>query len=142
MWQKWVQLATLGAINCLMRGNIGQVVEVLGGSEVCLSILAECAGIAQACGFPQSPAFVERQKVALTARGSTMTSSMYRDLKKGLPVEADAIVGDLLRCGQQHGLKTPLLEAAFINLSVYQHEREDMTAVSHERAAKGSNAGL
>jgi Ketopantoate reductase PanE/ApbA C terminal len=62
---------------------------------------------------------------------------MHRDLKKGLPAEADAIVGDLLRCGQQHEPKTPLLEAAFINLSVYQHEREHMTAVSHERAAKG-----
>jgi 2-dehydropantoate 2-reductase len=85
-----------------MRGNIGQVVEVSGGSELCLSMLAECAGIAKAAGFPQSAAFLEQQKVALTARGSSMSSSMYRDLRHGLPVEADAIVGDLLRRGKQH----------------------------------------
>jgi 2-dehydropantoate 2-reductase len=122
MWQKWVQLATLGAINCLLRGNIGQIVAIPGGSELCLSILAECAGIAAACGHPQTEAFLERQKSALTADGSPMTSSMYRDLKKGLPVEVDTILGDLLRRGQRLALKTPLLEAAFVNLSIYQQE--------------------
>ena len=123
MWQKWVQLATLGAINCLLRGNIGQIVAVPGGPALCLSILGECAEIAMACGHPQTEAFLAQQKVALTAEGSPMTSSMYRDLKRGLPVEADTILGDLLRRGQQFGLKTPLLEAAFVNLSIYQQER-------------------
>ena len=123
MWQKWVQLATLGAINCLLRGNIGQIAAIPGGSALCLSILQECADIAKACGYPQAGAFLERQTADLTAQGSPMTSSMYRDFKKGLPVEADTILGDLLHRGQQHGLKTPLLEAAFVNLSIYQHQQ-------------------
>ena len=54
------------------------------------------------------------------APGSGMTSSMYRDLVKGQPVEVDTILGDMLRRGKASGLKTPLLEAAFVNLSVYQ----------------------
>jgi 2-dehydropantoate 2-reductase len=123
MWQKWVQLATLGAINCLLRGNIGQIVAVPGGSALCLSILQECADIAKACGYPQTGAFLERQTADLTAQGSPMTSSMYRDLKKGLPVEADSILGDLLHRGQQRGSKSALLEAAFVNLSIYQQQR-------------------
>jgi 2-dehydropantoate 2-reductase len=123
MWQKWVQLATLGAINCLLRGDIGQIVAIPGGSDLCLSILNECAEIAKACGHPQTVASLAQQKVALTAKGSQMTSSMYRDLKKGLPVEVDTILGDLLRRGQIYGVKTPLLEAAFVNLSIYQQER-------------------
>jgi 2-dehydropantoate 2-reductase len=128
MWQKWVQLATLGAINCLLRGNIGQIAAFPGGSEFCLSVLRECADIAKACGYPQTDAFLERQKVDLTAKGSAMTSSMYRDLRKCLPVEVDTILGDLLRRGQEHGLKTSLLEAAFLNLSIYQQERESAVA--------------
>jgi 2-dehydropantoate 2-reductase len=124
MWQKWVQLAALGAINCLLRGNIGQIAAIPGGSGLCLSILQECSAIAKACGHPQASAFLERQAVDLTAQGSPMTSSMYRDLKKGLPVEVDTILGDLLHRGQQYGLKTPLLEAAFVNLSIYQRERD------------------
>ena len=122
MWQKWVQLATLGTINCLLRGNIGQIVSISGGPELCLSILAECAGIAAACGYPQTDGFLEQQKSVLTAAGSPMTSSMYRDLRKGLPVEVDTILGDLLRRGRHLAMKTPLLEAAFVNLSIYQQE--------------------
>ncbi len=122
MWQKWVQLATLGAINCLLGGNIGQIVAVPEGSGLCLAVLDECAGIAKACGYPQTDEFLVEQRTALTAKGSPLTSSMYRDRKKGLSVEVDTILGDLLRRGQGYGLRTPLLEAAFVNLSVYQRD--------------------
>jgi 2-dehydropantoate 2-reductase len=129
MWQKWVQLATLGAINCLLRGNIGQIAAIPGGSGLCLSIFHECVDVANACGYPQTSAFLERQTADLTAQGSPMTSSMYRDLKKGLPVEVDTILGDLLHRGQQYGLKTPLLDAAFVNLSIYQQQRDRAPAL-------------
>jgi 2-dehydropantoate 2-reductase len=124
MWEKWVQLATLGAINCLLRGSIGQVVAIPGGADLCLALLSECAGIAQTCGYPQSDAFLARQTADLTSQGSPMTSSMYRDFNKGLAVEVDTILGDLLERGRRHGLRTPLLEAAFVNLSIYQQQRQ------------------
>jgi 2-dehydropantoate 2-reductase len=128
MWQKWVQLATLGAINSLLRGSTGQIVAIPGGADLSLSILSECAGITKACGYSQTGVFLAEQKTILTTKGSSLTSSMYRDLKRGLPVEADTIVGDLLRRGQELGLTIPLLEAAFVNLSVYQQEREEAAA--------------
>jgi 2-dehydropantoate 2-reductase len=49
-----------------------------------------------------------------------MTSSMYRNLRGGGAVEADQIVGDLLERGRAHGVAMPLLQAAFVNLQVYQ----------------------
>jgi 2-dehydropantoate 2-reductase len=120
MWQKWVQLAALGAITCLLRGNIGEIASIPGGAALALSALRECSGIAAACGHPQSQAFLERQAAVLTAEGSQLASSMYRDLKKGAPVEVDTILGDLLEHGRTHGLTTPILEAAFVSLSIYQ----------------------
>jgi 2-dehydropantoate 2-reductase len=120
MWQKWVQLATLGAINCLLGGNIGEIVAIPGGADLSLAALRECSGIAIACGYPQTAAFLEKQRKDLTTQGSQMTSSMYRDLKKGAPVEVDTILGDLLDRGQKQDLKTPILEAAFVKLSIYQ----------------------
>lgn len=132
MWQKWVLLATLGAINCLLRGTIGQIAGVTDGPSVCLSILHECAAIAKACGQPQTDAFIAAQEKIVTAPGSPLTSSMYRDLKKGLPVEADAIVGDLLARGQAHDVRTPLLAAAYVNLSIYQQERALVTGAGHK----------
>jgi len=122
MWQKWVQLATLGAVTCLLRGTIGDIVEIPGGGSIALAALSECSGIAKACGYVPAAAFLERQNRELTAKGSPLTSSMYRDLKKGAPVEVDTILGDLLEHGRKHGLATPILEAAFVSLSIYQRK--------------------
>jgi len=38
--------------------------------------------------------------------------------------EEGTILGDLLERRPKHGLKTPILEAAFVSLSIYQPERE------------------
>jgi 2-dehydropantoate 2-reductase len=56
----------------------------------------------------------------MTAPGSSLTSSMYRDLRNGAPVEADHILGDFIERGSAHGVAAPLLKAAFVNLRVYQ----------------------
>ena len=57
MWQKWVFLAALGAITCLLRGSIGDVAEVPVGKSTALAILAECEAIAKANGYPPSASF-------------------------------------------------------------------------------------
>jgi 2-dehydropantoate 2-reductase len=120
MWEKWVQLASLGAITCLMRGAIGEIVAVPGGADLSLKLLDESAAIAAACGHKPSETLLSKHAAAMTAPGSPLTSSMYRDLRKGAPIEADHIVGDLIDRGAAHGVATPLLTAAFVNLRVYQ----------------------
>jgi 2-dehydropantoate 2-reductase len=124
MWRKWVMLASVGSITCLMRGSVGEIASIPGGTDVSLSVLRECSSIATACGYPPSDAFLEQQTATLTASGSTLTSSMYRDLKKGAPVEHETILGDLVEKGRKHGLITPILQAAFVNLSIYQRGRD------------------
>ena len=120
MWEKWVQLASLGAITCLMRGAIGEIVAVPGGAELSLKALDESAAVATACGHKPSEALRARHAGAMTAPGSPLTSSMYRDLRKSAPVEADHILGDFIERGAKQGVDTPLLKAAFVNLRVYQ----------------------
>jgi len=119
MWEKWVMLASLGAITCLMRGAIGEIVAVPGRAALSLQALDECAMAAAACGHKTSEAFQSRHAGAMTAPGSRLTSSMYRDLRKGATVEADHIVGDLLWRAVAKGVATPLLNAAVINLRIY-----------------------
>src|SRR2546429_626699 len=120
MREKWVQLASLGAITCLMRGTIGEIVDAPGGADLSLKVLDESAAVATACGHKPSEALLSRHAAAMTAPGSPLTSSMYRDLRKGAPVEADHILGDFIERGGAHEVATPLLKAAFINLRVYQ----------------------
>ena len=96
MWEKWVFLATLAGINCLMRGTIGDVV-VAGGGDLALLLFEECRAIAAAAGWPPREAFLERSRPRLVTASSTLAASMLSDLERGGPTEADHILGDLLR---------------------------------------------
>jgi 2-dehydropantoate 2-reductase len=138
MWEKWVFLASVGAITCLLRGNIGEIVAVPGGAELSLSTLHECAAIAGACGYPMSEAFLAKNSVQFTEPGSSLTSSMYRDLKDQARVEVDTILGDLLERGRKHGVSASIVQAAFVNLSIYQQGRARMKvkAASSKRISR------
>jgi 2-dehydropantoate 2-reductase len=120
MWQKWVFLASVGASTALLRGNIGEIVAVPGGAELSLMVLHDCAAIASACGFAMSERFLAENSSLLAAPGSSLTSSMYRDMKDQARVEVDTILGDLLERGRKHGVSAPLVQAAFVSLSIYQ----------------------
>ncbi|MDQ2801653.1 MAG: 2-dehydropantoate 2-reductase [Pseudomonadota bacterium] len=120
MWEKWVFLAALGAITCLMRGTVGQIEAAPGGADLARQALQECAAVPAASGYPPRDEFLARTRTALTTPGSPLASSMYRDLQRGNEVEADHIVGDLLARSRSFGLAAPILAAAFVNLSVYR----------------------
>jgi 2-dehydropantoate 2-reductase len=121
MWEKWIYLATMGGITCLMRGTVGEIAAAEGGTNFVHQFLDEVVSVVRAVGPAPSDAFLKEVTATLTMKGSPQTSSMYRDLQKGGKIEADQIVGDLLVRGQKAGLSTPLLAAAYTNLSVYQN---------------------
>jgi 2-dehydropantoate 2-reductase len=121
MWQKWVFIATIGLVTCLFNAPVGEINAVPFGEEAALHCLDECATVAGACGHPAPEPFLDNIRRQLTAQGSKLTSSMYRDMQENHKVEVDAILGDLLDRGRRHNLKTPLLEAGCVRLRVYQN---------------------
>jgi 2-dehydropantoate 2-reductase len=123
MWEKWVFLASLGAINCLLRGSIGEIEAAPGGAELARAMLHECAAVAAACGHPLADAYLADSARTLTLAGSPQASSMYRDLRRGLDVEADHILGDLVQRARAGAIATPLLSAAYAQLCVYRNRR-------------------
>jgi 2-dehydropantoate 2-reductase len=120
MWEKWVLLASLGSINALTRGTIGEVAAVEGGVALAQRLIDEVVALVSAVGEAPDAQALSQFRQALTLAGSPQTSSMYRDLSAGAPIEAQQIVGDLLQRGQGRGIDTPLLSAAYVNLQVYQ----------------------
>jgi 2-dehydropantoate 2-reductase len=123
MWEKWVTLAALGGITCLMRGTVGDVVAAPGGLDFTAAFLNECTATVVAGGANMEPAVLERTRAMLTTPGSPLTSSMYRDMDGGSDVEADQILGDLLIRAHAFGVPAPLLASAYLNLKVYQGRR-------------------
>jgi 2-dehydropantoate 2-reductase len=124
MWNKWMILASLNAVNAIGRGSVGEVaaVDALDGAGLRLEnrICDEAVAVATAHGYPPPPNAHKMIRERVTERGSTLESSLYRDLQRGGPVEAFQIVGDMAARAREKGLDTPLLEAAFVSLRVYE----------------------
>ena len=128
MWEKWIMLSALGSICVLGGDNVGAIraVEDLDdvGLRLEMSVIDEATAIAAAWGHPPREAWRRMMHGYLTAQGSSLESSMYRDYKAGNPVEAWQILGDIVRRGRERGVATPLLEAAFVRLRTYERNRE------------------
>jgi 2-dehydropantoate 2-reductase len=121
MWDKWVFLATLAGITCLMRASIGDIVAA-GASDLAEDLLAECTSVAREQGFPPSGASLQRSRATLTAAGSGLTASMLRDVESGARTEADHIIGDLLH-RRGHPAPDALLGIAYAHLKAYEARR-------------------
>jgi 2-dehydropantoate 2-reductase len=121
MWEKWVFLAALAAGTSLLRASVGDIVAAPGGAEFVLGVFEECRAIAAAAGFPVREEFVERTRATLTEPGSPFTASMLRDIEANAPIEAEHIVGDLIR--RSAGLGPPLLGLAYTHLKAYEARR-------------------
>jgi 2-dehydropantoate 2-reductase len=122
MWEKWIFLATMAGLTTLMRASLGDLNAAPGGPDLAARMAGEAIAIAAAAGHELRPGAVAvlRSNLATTA---ARTSSMYRDMAQGRPVEADAILGDLLAHGAEHDVPAPMLSAAYTNLCIYAAKR-------------------
>jgi 2-dehydropantoate 2-reductase len=119
MWHKWVFIATVGALTCLMRGTVGDIVAVPGGPGLGPAILAEASAVSAAAGYPVAAARIASITQTVTQSGSPLTSSMSRDLADGRPAEVESVLADLASRGSALAVPTPLLDLATMHLRVY-----------------------
>jgi 2-dehydropantoate 2-reductase len=123
MWEKWVFLASLAASTCTMRAAVGHILAAPGGKDFILGILDECSAVASSEGHSPTGPFSERARGMLTAEGSQLTASMFRDVKIGARVEADHIIGDLIGRGEAAKVAVPKLRIAYTHLKTYENQR-------------------
>lgn len=120
MWDKWVFLASLAGITCLMRASVGDIAIATGGRAVALALLEECRAVAAAAGHPPGEAALQRARHVLTEAGSTLTASMLRDLQHGHRIEAEHVIGDMLARSMQLPDSPSLLAVVFAHLKAYE----------------------
>jgi 2-dehydropantoate 2-reductase len=123
MWEKWVFLASLAASTCLMRASVGHILAAPGGKDFVLGMLDECSAVAAAEGHAPRAPYLERIRGMLTAEGSPMTASMFRDIKANAPVEADHVIGDLVARAETAKAPVPKLRTAYTHLKAYEKAR-------------------
>ncbi|MEW2415486.1 ketopantoate reductase family protein [Streptomyces sp. NPDC046866] len=120
MWHKWVFITTLAATTCLLRGSVGEVNAVAGGADLARAVLAEAAAVSAAAGHPLPQAEADLTERTVTAEGSPLTPSMYRDVLAGHPTEVEHVLGDLVARARALAVPTPLLDLATLHLRVHQ----------------------
>jgi 2-dehydropantoate 2-reductase len=121
MWEKFVMIASLAGMNCLMRGSVGEIMAAEDGESLMLQLLAEGEAVAAASGYPVRPKHREQCRAMLTDRASTFAASMLRDLEAGLRTEGNPILGDMLRRARALGIPASVLRAAVCHLQVYEN---------------------
>ena len=121
MWEKFLMMGAMAGMNCLLRGNVGEIVASEDGEALMREALAECRRVAEAASYPPRPQAWDRVTTMLTERGSINSASMRQDLEAGRRTEADAIVGDMLRRARRFGVDTPLLRTAWCHLQVHEN---------------------
>lgn len=121
MWEKFVFIGAMASMNCLMRGNVGEIMATDDGEALMREALAECRAVAAAAGFPPRPEPSARVEALLTEKGGVNSASMRQDLEAGRRTEAAAIIGDLLRRARGFGVATPVLSAAWCHLQVHEN---------------------
>lgn len=123
MWEKWVMLAPLAGMTCLMRGSVGDIMAADEGRSLAERLIDEVAAVAAASGHPPRDKVLSDARARLTQPGSSFTASMLRDIERGGPTEGDHVLGDLVARADRLGVETPLLRVARCHVQVYDRRR-------------------
>lgn len=124
LWEKWVMICAGAAVTCLMRSAIGDIIKTDAGEEIIKSILDECVAVARESGYEPRQEAKKSFSESLLDINSRWAASMMRDIGANAPrIEADAIVGDMIRRGKRYGIDTPFLVIAYTHLQAYQAQR-------------------
>ena len=121
MWGKWVLLASLAGMTCLMRASVGEIAAVSQGKLLMLALIDECARVAAVNGMEPAPESMAQIKALLTDLKSSVVASMLRDMQRGANAEGDQIIGDMLERAKAAQVSAPLLGIAYANLQIYQN---------------------
>jgi 2-dehydropantoate 2-reductase len=123
MWEKWVFLATLAGSTSVMRAAVGDIIASPGGRDFILGVRDEISAVAKAAGYAPRTPFLERTQGMMTAEGSMLTASMFRDIKVGAPIESDQIIGDLIARADAAKAPVPRLRVIYTHLKAYEKTR-------------------
>jgi len=120
MWEKFVFLTSYAGLTCLLRAPIGAIASTGEGKAIANEMLAECAMIATASGFPPRSEFMASSLRTLTDENSGGTSSMLRDVLRGNQSEQEHVLGDMFNRAVSMEINAPILRLARTQMQAYE----------------------
>jgi 2-dehydropantoate 2-reductase len=116
MWDKFTFITAAGAIACLMRASVRDIMATDDGERLTRQMLDECNAVATFAGYgPRDKARAWAAKF-LTDPTSDFKPSMLQDVERGGRTEFEHLQGDMLRRAAAAGLAADGLRMAFCQL--------------------------
>lgn len=111
MWKKYVFLCAFSGVTAATRSCIGQVMDVQESAELFVGLVEELLQVAKLRDIGLNPKIREAMIERVMTIEPLMTSSLHRDLEKGLPLEMDSLQGALVQMAESAGVAVPLHKA-------------------------------
>lgn len=123
MWNKYIFITALSGMTCLMESSVGPILEKKEGKEVYKLLIEELCAVANATGATLDDDVAEKTMRTTTALSYEMKASMYKDMEKGLPIEADHLQGNFIKLAKQYGVAIPILKTVYTKLKIYEQAK-------------------
>lgn len=109
-WRKLMWNASFNSVSAITMRTPGELLAMPATRRLVVDIMREVVAVAQAIGVGLADADVD-EHVAWTERAPAMQTSTMVDRARGREMEADALVGVVVRKGEQMGVATPACRA-------------------------------
>lgn len=113
--ERWRKLMWNASFNTVSAVTMRTPSELLARPEtraLIIRIMSEVVDVAQAHGIDLRPSDID-EHIAWTERASGMRTSTMVDRERGRTMEADALIGVIVRKGREAGVETPASETMF-----------------------------
>ncbi len=119
LWEKFALLASVAALTCLTRLDLGPIRECAATNARLRAALDETMAVGQTVCPGLAPAAGERAWSLIQSMRRDVHASMLDDLQRGKRLELEYVSGEIVRLGQAHGIETPVHSLAYDLLLPY-----------------------
>jgi 2-dehydropantoate 2-reductase len=112
LWQKAAALVPFAGLTTAGGASIGAIRASPSARAVLDDAIGETLAVAAACGHGL-PDGVATTNALIESMAPTMTSSLARDFERGARTELEALLGAVVRRGQEHHVPVPVTRALY-----------------------------
>jgi 2-dehydropantoate 2-reductase len=118
LWVKLLAMASLASVGCLTRLGTADWRDHADARALYARLVHEATAVGRAEGLAVDDATVAWAVTQPDRLGPAHRTSMAADLERGVPMEVEAIQGEVVRRAARHGLSVPCFETAYAVLQV------------------------
>ena len=123
LWQKFFHICAMGAVACLCRATVGEVLENAESLGLLRDAFGEIHRVAGAEGVSLPEDLTEKAVEFFRASPGQAKPSLLNDLEQGRRLEVEALQGTVVRLGERHHIPTPINRAAYASLVLQERRR-------------------